>query len=382
MTTRAGLVSIVQRDLREFPVVTLLGARQVGKTTLAEQVRALWSESQAFDLEKAEDLAALANPGPALAGLRGLVVLDEIQRRPDLFTALRPLADRPGMPARFLLLGSASPELVKGASESLAGRTSFVPVPGFSLEEVGASAIEALWLRGGFPRAFLAETDEASLRWRQAFITAFLERDLPQLGIRVPSQAIHRFWMMLAHAHGQVLNAERLAASLGVTGKTIRHHLDLLVGTFMVRRLQPWHENLGKRQVKAPKIYLRDPGLLHALLGLGDARALRSHPVCGASWEGFAIEELLKRFGPDDAYFWATHAGAEIDLLLLRDGRRFGFEIKLTDAPSTSRSMHVALADLGLERLFVIHGGTRRFPLGDRIEAVPAAQITTLDLTG
>jgi predicted AAA+ superfamily ATPase len=276
--------------------------------------------------------------------------------------------------ARFLILGSASPELLRQSSESLAGRMETITLPGFTLAEVGARALNRHWLRGGFPRSFLARTHEDSLRWRNEFIQTFLERDLPQLGVSIPAQALRRFWAMVAHYHGNIWNAAEPARSLGVSEPTVRRYLDLLTGVFLVRQLPPWHENLGKRQVKAPKVYVRDSGLLHALLGVRTDAELLHHPKCGASWEGYAIEEALNLVQPDDAYFWATHQGAELDLLLLKDGRRFGMEIKRTDAPTLTPSMRIALDDLRLEHLIVLYPGMRRYPLSARVTAVPLAE--------
>ncbi len=364
MLQRDFLRQMVQRALGEAPVTALLGARQVGKTTLARQIASAWPDgAHIFDLETESGRAALATPELALSGLRGLVVLDEVQRMPHLFTLLRPLADRDPPPARFLLLGSASPTLVKGVSESLAGRVRLVPVTGFSLEESGPTAMSDLWLRGGFPRSFLAKTEAASLRWRKDFITTQVERDIPQLGIQVPPETLRRFWSMLAHYHGQIWNAEELARSMGVSGKTVRHYLDILAGTYLVRMLPPWFENLGKRQVKSPRVYLRDSGLLHAFLNVGSMAALQGHPKYGASWEGFALEQVLERADTFQALFWSTRQGAELDLLLERDGQRIGVEFKCADAPTLTKSMHIALADLRLERLLVVYPGSASYPI-------------------
>ena len=364
MLQRDSLRQTVQTALGEAPVTALLGARQVGKTTLARQIASAWPDgAHIFDLETESGRAALATPELALSGLRGLVVLDEVQRMPHLFTLLRPLADRDPPPARFLLLGSASPNLVKGVAESLAGRVRFVPVTGLSLEESGPTAMSDLWLRGGFPRSFLAKTEAASLRWRKDFITTQVERDIPQLGIQVPPETLRRFWSMLAHYHGQIWNAEELARSMGVSGKTVRHYLDILAGTYLVRVLPPWFENLGKRQVKSPKVYLRDSGLLHAFLNVGSMAALQGHPKYGASWEGFALEQVLDRADTFQALFWSTRQGAELDLLLERDGQRIGVEFKCADAPTLTKSMHIALADLRLERLLVVYPGSASYPI-------------------
>lgn len=307
----------------------------------------------------------------ALRSLKGVVVIDEIQRRPDLFPVLRVLTDRMPLPARFLILGSASPQLLRQSSESLAGRIESIAMSGFSLAEVGRSQQARHWLRGGFPPSFLARTEADSFAWRKHFIQMFLERDLPQWGIGVPSAVLLRFWMMLAHYHGQTWNAAEPARSLGVSEPTVRRYLDILTGVFMVRQLQPWHANLQKRQVKAPKVFFRDTGLLHYLLGAQSEKELLGHPKSGASWEGYAIEEVIKATEPDDVYYWATHSGAEIDLVLLKQGRRYGVECKRMDAPKVTPSMRTALRDLKLVRIVVIHPGTKRYPLTDNIEAVP-----------
>jgi predicted AAA+ superfamily ATPase len=333
-----------------------------------------------FDLEQAASRRALAAPELALSGFRGLVILDEIQRMPELFEVLRPLADRPDNPAKFLMLGSASLNLIKGVSESLAGRSLFVRVHGFSIDETGAEDMDRLWLRGGFPRAYLAPTADSWQRWMDGFVTTFLERDIPQLGIRIPAEALRRFWMMLAHYHGQIWSASEVARSMQVTPNTARHYLDILSGAFLVRVLPPWHENLKKRQVKSPKIYLRDSGLLHLLLGIGEMDRLRAHPRYGASWEGFALEQTLALLGDQDACFWATQRGAELDLLLLRNGCRFGFEFKCVDAPSLTRSIHVALEDLGLHAAFIVYPGKERYRLHEKVEALPLIHLPDLDL--
>jgi len=353
--------------------VALLGARQVGKTTLALAVaRHQRAHAQVFDLERKSDLARLADPLLALEPLRGLVVLDEIQRLPELFETLRVLADRRPVRARFLVLGSASPELLQKTGETLAGRVLFHELPGFSLREVGLGHWRAAWLRGGFPASFTARTNEASWRWREAFTRTFLERDVPQLGIGISPATLLRFWTMLAHVHGQTLNSSQLAGSLGVSDMTVRRYLDVLTRTFMVRVLPPWHENLKKRQVKAPKVYLRDTGILHSLLGMRTAEAVSGSPYAGASFEGFVIEQLVQALGlgERDCYFWATHQGAELDLLAVRNGRRLGFEVKLTRSPVVTASMRIAMQDLGLDRLDVIYPGDEVFPMAPRIRAV------------
>jgi predicted AAA+ superfamily ATPase len=375
---RSTYLNQIKTQFKVHPVVAILGPRQCGKTTLARQFAvSLGTGTQIhhFDLEDPTHLARLENPKLALENLRGLVVIDEIQRRPDLFPVLRVLVDRPGKRIRFLILGSASRELIRQGSESLAGRVGFLELPPFSFQEV--ADWRRLWFRGGFPRSFLARSDAASATWLKAYVATFLERDIPALGIQIPPPALRRFWMMLAHYHGQLFNSSELGRSLGIADTTARRYLDLLTGTFMVRQLAPWAENLGKRQVKTPKIYFRDSGIFHNLLGLEKGREIQTHPKLGASWEGFALESVLQVLAvpSDEAYFWATHNQAELDLLVFRGGRRFGFEFKYTDSPRTTKSMASALEDLGLERLYVIFPGTERFPLGDKIEALGLANI-------
>lgn len=319
--------------------------------------------------------SSLSQPMMLLAAMRGLVVIDEVQRAPELFKTLRVLIDRDDAPARFLLLGSASPQLLRQVSESLAGRVELVDMSGFTLDEVGPETSQALWWRGGFPRSFLAASDEDSLRWRQHFMRTVIERDIPQLGVNVPAQAMQRFWAMLAHLHGQTWNAADPARAMGVNESTIRRHLDILTQLYLVRQLQPWHENLGKRQVKAPKVYIRDSGLLHQALGIANPMALLTHPRCGASWEGHVIEQILRIAQPDQAWFWATHAGAELDLLMMRGGRKVGVEVKRVDAPTLTPSMRIAIRDLGLDALYVVYPGARRYALGEGVEAVPLSAV-------
>lgn len=358
--------------------MALLGARQVGKTTLAEALVAGTSgPAVSFDLEDPTDRDRLADPKLALEPLRGLVVIDEVQHLPAVFPLLRVLADRPKQPARFLLLGSATPDLVARSSESLAGRIAFHELPPFDLQEVGAAVWRTLWQRGGYPRSFLAGSDADSHRWRQAFTRTYLERDLPELGIRIPSGTIRRFWTMLAHYHGETWNGAELARAFGVSQHTIRRYLDILCGTFMVRRLQPWFENLGKREVRSPKTYLTDSGLLHFLLGITDPQALSGHPKVGASFEGFAIQQIVQalRAEPEECFSWGVHTGAELDLLVVRGTTRLGFEIKHSSAPRPTRSMRTAVDTLGLQRLDVVYAGDEVFPLEDRIRAVGIAAV-------
>jgi predicted AAA+ superfamily ATPase len=379
---RKNLLDSIRIRLGESPAVALLGARQVGKTTLAERMAATWGDASVlFDLEAPATREALrATPEKLLAEREGLVILDEVQRMPELFELLRPICDARNRKAVFLLLGSASWDLVKGVSETLAGRIQFVDVSGFSLSETGAGEQDRLWLRGGFPRAYLATDSGAWERWMDGFARTFLERDIPGLGSRVAPEALGRFWRMLAHYHGQTWNAAELARSMDVSPMAVNHYRDLLAGTFMARVLPPWAENLGKRLVKSPKVFLRDSGVLHHLLGIGDLLELRTHPRYGASWEGFALEQTLMAHGGRDAYFYATQRGAELDLLLLRRGRRWGFEFKCTDAPKTTKSMHIAQEDLGLEHLWVLYPGSLRYPLTDKITALPLRDMPSLEL--
>lgn len=370
MIAREALRRRIERALARNPVVALVGPRQVGKTTLARGFVAPDSPNY-FDLEDPVSLARLAEPMTALSPLAGLVVIDEIQRSGDLFPVLRVLADRPDTPARFLVLGSASPALLRQSSDSLAGRIEVIEVGGFGLGETGPEAAETLWLRGGFPRAYLARTQADCQAWRRQFLLALAERDLPQLGMRLAPTAMMRFLTMLAHYHGQVWNAAEPARSLGISETSVRRYLDLLSGSYLVRQLPPWHENIGKRQVKAPKLYWRDSGLLHQLLGIDARDALLAHPKCGASWEGFVMEELIRGLEPDEAYFWATHTGAELDGLFVKQGRRLGIEIKRADAPRLTPSMRHALSDLSLDLLWVIYPGSQTYALHDKVQVLP-----------
>jgi predicted AAA+ superfamily ATPase len=378
MIIRKTAIKSIDTALARSRVTALIGPRQCGKTTLARQFVPANSQNY-FDLEDPISLARLDEPMTTLAGLSGLVVIDEIQRCPDLFPVLRVLADRTPLPARFLILGSAVPELLRQSSESLAGRLEIIRISGFSLNDTGVENQESHWLRGGFPCSYLAASGEDSLAWRKNFALTLVERDIPQLGINIPAQALLRFWTMLAHYHGQIWNAAPPAHSLGVSEPTVRRYLDLLEGVFMVRQLQPWHANLKKRQVKAPKVYLRDSGLLHHLLGIKGECDLLAHPGCGASWEGYVIEETLTALQPDEAYFWATHNGAELDLLLIKDGKRIGLECKRTDAPRMTPSIRIAMNDLELDRLLVIYPGNRSYPLAENVEVLPLAELIQRD---
>lgn len=374
MIGRTSHLAAIKTALARHPVVVLTGPRQCGKTTLARQL--LDEDSlNYFDLEDPISLARLDEPMTALKPLKGLVVIDEVQLKPDLFSVLRVLADRHSKPARFLILGSASGNLLRQSAESLAGRMERITLGGFSLSEVGSRHAATLWRRGGFPLAYLARSESDSLAWRKQFTLALLQRDFPQWGVRVPATAMLRFWTMLAHYHGQVWNAAEPARALGVSQPTCRRYLDLLTDAFMVRQLQPWHANLRKRQVKSPKIYIRDSGLLHQLLGITSEKTLLTHPKLGASWEGFVIEQILMHAAYDEAFFWATHQGAEIDLILRRGDRLLGVECKRADAPRMTKSIRIAMDDLALERVMVVYPGSKRYPLGEGVEAVPLSEL-------
>ncbi len=373
MLKRPQLLDRLRAALRTSPAVALLGPRQCGKTTLARQLAGS-SKSTYFDLENPVDLARLSEPMTALESLRGLIVIDEVQRHPDLFPILRVLSDRKPIRARFLILGSASPELLRQSSESLAGRMAIVEMAGFTLEELNRPDLNRLWLRGGFPRSFLARTEAVSTAWREDFIRTFLERDLAQLGVQVPAGTMRRFWTMTAHYSGGIWNSSEIGRSLGEAHTTVRRHLDVLSSALVVRVLEPWYANVGKRLVKSPKVYIRDSGLLHTLLGIGDRRQLDGHPVVGGSWEGFVIEQLLAHLPKAKAYYWRTQAGAELDLLLFLKGRRIGIEIKRNDAPKTTPSMVSALQDLDLHRLLVVYPGSVRYALGPKVGVMSLAQ--------
>ena len=373
MIERRQEIDTLHGLLKRHPVVGIIGARQVGKTTLARFfVKESQQKSSYFDLENPEDIARLADPMLVLKDLKGLVVIDEVQRLPDLFQVLRVLVDRPRLPLRFLVLGSASPDLLRQSSETLAGRIVYHQLNGFAFDEIGTERQKRLWLRGGFPRAYLARTNSQSYEWLRGFIRTFLERDLPQLGITIRSTTLQRFWTMLAHYHGQIWNSSEFGRSFGVADTTVRNYLDLMTSALVTRQLQPWHENISKRQVKAPRIYITDSGVLHTLLNLRSMMDLEGHPKVGASWEGFLLQQVIRRLQafPEECYFWATHGGAELDLFVLRGRRRYGFEFKRTTSPRVTPSMRSALSDLKLNRLDVIHAGENTFSLGEKIRAV------------
>jgi uncharacterized protein len=366
MIQRPFFIQQLSTAMNRSPVTALLGPRQCGKTTLA-RIFGKNKNAVLFDLESKPDQQRLQNPELVLGALNGVVILDEIQMMPWLFNVLRVLVDRPENKAKFLILGSASPEIIKNVSETLAGRVEFVELSGFNLLEIGKENWKELWLRGGFPRSFLAKTDADSSAWREGFIRTFLERDIPQLGISIPSAAMRRFWTMLAHYHGQVWNASKLARSMGMSDKTIRSYLDILTGTFMVRQLQPWFENTSKRQIKSPKIYFKDSGLLHGLLDLSDIHALYAHPQVGASWEGFVIDQALNTMRPSQAYFWATHSGAELDCFFMHQGKRYGIEVKFSESPALTKSIKAAKTTLGLDHLWIIYPGEHSYPIEENI---------------
>jgi hypothetical protein len=374
MIERLELRRLIEKALRRSRIVGLIGPRQSGKTTLAHAFLSPDSPSY-FDLEDPVSLQRLAEPKTELSSLKGLVVIDEVQRTPELFPVLRVLADRKPLPARFLILGSASPELLRQSSESLAGRLEIIEISGFSLAEVGAASLQKHWIRGGFPLSFLADSDADSAAWRKQFVQTFLERDLPGFGFRISPATMFRFWKMLAHYHGQTWNAAEIGSAMGADAKTVRHYLDILTSLFMIRQLQPWHENLGKRQVKAPKIYFRDSGIFHHVLGANSEADVLSHPKSGASWEGYAIEQAIQHYQPDEAYFWAVHSGAELDLLLFKNGKRLGIECKRQDAPKLTPSMKTAFEDLKLDSLTVLYPGNQSYALATDIRVQPIASL-------
>ena len=378
MIARQRELGILNRLLQRHRVVGIIGARQVGKTTLARTLVRSWPQQvHFFDLENPDDLARLSEPMLALKQIQGLVVIDEIQRYPDLFPILRVLADRHRSPSRFLILGSASPDMLKQTSETLAGRIVYHNLGGFALDEIGNRHYLRLWSRGGLPLSYLGRSDVQSMEWRRGFVKTFLERDLPQLGVNISSTTMRRFWTMLAHYHGQIWNASEFGRSFGVADTTVRNYLDRLTSALVVRQLSPWHENIGKRQIKSPKVFISDSGLLHALLNLPTMADIEAHPKIGASWEGFVIEQIVRHLGieDDECYFWATHAGAELDLLVIRGRKRIGFEIKRTSSPHMTKSIRSALQDLKLHHLDIIHAGEHSFPLGNKVRAVALGRL-------
>jgi predicted AAA+ superfamily ATPase len=378
MITRPKLLDEIEESLKRSRVVALIGPRQCGKTTLARQIVPVDSPNY-FDLEDPRSLVRLDEPMTALESLKGIVVIDEIQRRPDLFPILRVLADREPLPARFLILGSASPALLRQSSETLAGRITIISMNGFGLNEVGFEKQNIHWHRGGFPLSFLADTDDSSLAWRKDFVSTFLERDVPQFGIKIPSASLFRFWSILAHYHGQTWNAAEAARTLNISESTVRNYLDLLTDLFMIRQLHPWFANLNKRQVKSPKIYFRDTGLLHYLLGIKSERDLVLHPRVGASWEGYAIEEIIKSKKPDEVYFWSTYSGAELDMLLIKNNKRIGIECKRMDAPKLTQSMKSSIQDLELDELIVAYPGSQSYSLNENVQVLPLQKILQLE---
>jgi predicted AAA+ superfamily ATPase len=377
MINRRRYLESLEKATQRSPITALLGPRQTGKTTLAR----LFAENKPatfFDLESIPDQRRLQNPELVLGNLEGMIILDEIQLMPELFGTLRVLVDRPGQKARFIILGSASPEIIRNASESLAGRVEFIDLNGFDLSEVGSSNWQSLWVRGGFPCSFLAGDESDSLNWREGFIRTFLERDIPQLGISLSSTVMRRFWTMLAHYHAQTWNASELSRSMGLSDKTVRGYLDILTGAFMVRQLQPWYQNLSKRQVRAPKIYLRDSGLLHSLLNIQDKHDLLGRPKVGASWEGFVIEQVVQIIRPAETYFWATHNGVDLDLLFFYKGKRYGVEVKFNEGPEITHSMQTASHDLDLVHLWVIYPGKESYQVEKRISVYPLERLPEL----
>ena len=368
MISRPNYSERLIASMERAPVTALLGPRQCGKTTLA-LIFGKQCNASYFDLESPADQQRLQNPELMLSSIKGTIILDEIQIKPELFNVLRVLVDKPDNQSKFLILGSASPHIIKNVSETLAGRVEFIELAGFNVQET--SNFDQLWLRGGFPRSFLAQSGPNSLAWREGFIRTFLERDIPMLGITIAQPAMRRFWTMLAHFHGQTWNASEISRSMGLTDKTVRSYLDILTATFMIRQLQPWHENLRKRQVKAPKIYFRDSGLLHSLLHIPDRHSLTGNPRLGASWEGFALEQVLQVIQPTEAYFWSTYSGAEVDLFFFQGGKRYGVEFKFNEAPKITKSMHIAVKDLSLDYLWVIYPGKEQYPVTDKIMVRP-----------
>jgi predicted AAA+ superfamily ATPase len=378
---RVDEIDLLNERCRNNPIVAILGPRQCGKTTLARQFADQWPKDVTFfDLENPRDLRRLEEPLLALEDQEGLIVLDEIQRTPDLFPILRVLADRPKKKTKFLILGSASRDLMRQSSESLAGRISYLEIGGFSLDLVGTAKKEKLWIRGAFPRSFLASSEAASYQWRQDFIATFLERDIPQLGFNIPAKSLGRFWQMLAHYHGQIFNASEIGKSLAVSDHTAQRYLDLLSATFMVRQLRSWNYNTKKRIIKRPKIYFRDTGILHALFDLPEKKDVLSHPKLGASWEGFALEETIKalRLKENEIFFWGVHASAEIDLVFQKNGRLYGIEVKYAQAPGFTSSMRMASEELALKHLWVVYPGSEAYALNKNMTVIPLTELRSI----
>lgn len=370
---RKSYLKRIDKAFKVHPIVAILGPRQCGKTTIAREHAKEYDylpEENYFDLEDIYDLERLKNPRENLSRLKGLIVIDEIQRMPDLFLTLRVLVDKPQLDQRFLILGSASLDLIKQSSETLTGRIHYIELTPFNLIETQNA--NQLWVRGGYPRSYLADDDEDSILWRKSYIQTFIEQDIPNLGIEVPAQQLRRFWMMLVHYHGNTFNASEIGRSLNLSSKTIQRYTDILTDTLMIRQLQPWYENISKRQVKSRKIYFRDSGLFHTLLGAESKSEIFTHPKLGASWEGFALEEIIRflQVDPFDCYFWATHAEAELDLLIFKNGKRLGFEFKYSDVPKLSKSMKIVYKDLKLDELIVIHPGTKSMTMAENIRAI------------
>ncbi len=374
---RARYIDQLQYLVQNSPVTALLGPRQCGKTTLAKEFGAI-HKSHYFDLESSADSAMLQNPETVLSELEGLIILDEVQLMPTMFNALRVLVDRFERKRKFLILGSANPSMMKNISQSLAGRIDFLDMGGFDVSEVGIDHYSKLWLRGGYPNSYLANSERLSIRRRNALIRTHVERDLPMLGFSIPAARIRQFWNMLAHSHGQTWNASRIARSMGVSYHTVQNYLDMLTGTYIARQLQPWHENFGKRQVKAPKVYLQDSGLLHAILNIHDRRALYSHPMSGASWEGFVVEQVLRELKIETAWYWAAHSAGELDLFIEAGGLRIGIEIKLSEAPKPSQSTYRLCNLLKLDQLFVISRTPRSFQASDQVRFLSIRDLTSL----
>jgi len=377
---RNDIVAQVEKAIKRSQVTAILGPRQCGKTTLARVIAKKSTDVHFFDLEDPLIQAQLQNPQLILTSLKGLIILDEIQLKPELFSLLRVLSDRTPLPARFLILGSASPDIIRHTSESLAGRIEFIEMQGLNLGETRDYSLQDLWLRGGMPRSFLADSEDDSMAWRNDFIRTFLERDIMQLGYRLASMTMRRLWHMIAHYHGQVWNASAVGNALGLNHKTVNHYLDVLVGTYTVKIIQPWYENIKKRQIKSPRVYIQDSGMLHALLGLSNFTELTQHPKCGASWEGFVIMQILSQKKVGDSFFWSTYQGAEVDLLLKQGQKKIGIECKLADAPKLTKSMVTALETLNLSHLYVVYPGEIRYPLHEKITVVGLPEVIALNL--